>query len=105
MSGVHRVATGGVHRASRLAGVLSVLDILRTPNGLRMVAAGAAVLTVVAASWGGYKLVSQPSCADQIRLSIVAAPEIEPAVRATTQEWTAAEPRIRHLATAPAAPR
>ncbi|HEU4422742.1 MAG TPA: substrate-binding domain-containing protein [Pilimelia sp.] len=77
-----------------MAGVLSVLDILRTPNGLRMVAAGAAVLTVVAASWGGYKLVSQPSCADQIRLSIVAAPEIEPAVRATTQEWTAAEPRI-----------
>ena len=59
-----------------------------------MVAAGAAVLTVVAASWGGYKLVSHPSCSDQIRLSVAAPPEIEPTVRAVTQAWAATEPRV-----------
>jgi len=68
--------------------------MLRTPSGLRMVAAGAAVLTVVAASWGGYKLVSHPSCDDQIRLSIATPAEIEPAVRAMTQAWVATEPRV-----------
>jgi Ca-activated chloride channel homolog len=62
--------------------------------GLRAVAAAAGVLAVVAAGFGGYRLLSQPSCGDQIHLSVGAAPEVEPAVRATLQQWTATKPQV-----------
>ncbi len=52
------------------------------------------MLAVVAAGFGGYRLLSQPSCADQIHLSVAAAPEVEPAVRATLQQWTATKPQV-----------
>jgi Ca-activated chloride channel homolog len=58
------------------------------------VAAGVAVLAVVAAGFGGYRLLSHPSCAGQIQLAVTVAPEIDPAVRATVQQWTATKPRV-----------
>jgi Ca-activated chloride channel family protein len=66
----------------------------RAPGGLRMVAVAAALLAVVAAGFGGYRLLSQPSCAGQVHLSVAAAPEVEPAVRAMTQQWTVTKPRV-----------
>jgi Ca-activated chloride channel family protein len=60
-----------------------------------MVAAAAALLAVVAGGYGGYRLLShQPSCTGQTRLTVGAAPEIEPAVRAMTQRWTSTKPRV-----------
>jgi hypothetical protein len=59
---------------------------------LRALAAAVAVLAVVAAGFGGYRLLSQHSCSGQVRLRVAAAPEIEPAVRATTQQWAATKP-------------
>ncbi len=66
----------------------------RAPGGLLVAVAAATVLTAAVGGWTGYKLLSQPSCADQIRLPVAAAPEIEPAVRAMTEQWTATKPRI-----------
>ena len=68
----------------------------RAPRGrLRIgVAALATVLAVAAGSWGGYRLLSETSCADPVRLSVAAAAEIEPTVRATAQQWTASKPQI-----------
>src|SRR6266699_3487649 len=51
----------------------------RSRVGLGVVAAGAAVLAVVAAGFGGYRLLSHPSCAGQIQLAVTVAPEIDPA--------------------------
>lgn len=58
------------------------------------VLAAASVLAVVTAGFGGYRLLAQPSCANQIQLSVAAAPDIEPVVRATVQQWTASKPRV-----------
>jgi hypothetical protein len=49
---------------------------------------------MAAGSWGGYRLLSQESCADPVRLSVAVAPELEPVVTATTQQWTATKPKI-----------
>lgn len=87
MSGIHRTPphhTGGFAPVERP----------RARVGLRAVAAAAGVLAVVAAGFGGYRLLSQPSCADQVRLSVAAAPEIEPAVRTTLQQWTSTKPQV-----------
>lgn len=62
-------------------------------SGLRAVAAGAAVLAVVVASWGGYRLLAS-SCAHTVRLSVAAPAELAPAVQATAQQWVDTNPRV-----------
>jgi hypothetical protein len=57
-------------------------------------AVAAATLAVIAAGFGGYRLLSQPSCGSQVHLTVAAAPEIAPAVRAMAQQWTATKPRV-----------
>jgi hypothetical protein len=52
------------------------------------------VLAVLAASWGGYRLLSGPRCATRVELSVTAATELKPAVDATAKQWIATEPRI-----------
>jgi hypothetical protein len=54
---------------------------------LRVIAAVAAICAIVAGGWGGYRLLKGPSCSGHTRLSIAAAGEIAPAVRATTERW------------------
>jgi Ca-activated chloride channel homolog len=66
----------------------------RSSNGLRVVAAGAAVLAVVAGSLGGYRLIAGPSCGNPLNLTVAAAPDVAPAVRATAQQWVDTKPRI-----------
>jgi Ca-activated chloride channel homolog len=66
----------------------------RTPRGLVAAVAATTVLVVAVGSWSGYKLLSQSACGDQIRLPIAAAPDIEPVVRASAEQWTATKPRI-----------
>jgi Ca-activated chloride channel family protein len=58
---------------------------LPAAGALSAVAAGMAVLAVLAGSWGGYRLLAKPACGEQIRLSIAAVPEIAPAVRETAK--------------------
>jgi Ca-activated chloride channel family protein len=66
----------------------------RTSGGLRTVAAAAAVLAVIAASWGGYRLFASPSCASTVRLSVAAAREIVPAVQSTATQWLDTKPKV-----------
>jgi Ca-activated chloride channel family protein len=66
----------------------------RSSNGLWVVAAGAAVLAVVAGSLGGYRLIAGPSCGNPLNLTVAAAPDVAPAVRATAQQWVDTKPRI-----------
>jgi Ca-activated chloride channel homolog len=46
------------------------------------------VLLAALAGWGGYRLLSTPSCGSRLSLAIAAAPEIAPAVRATAGDWS-----------------
>jgi Ca-activated chloride channel homolog len=80
--------------ASRFGWAAPVVDLVQAWGVQRTVAAAAAALTVVATGLGGYKLVSRSGCDDPIRLSIAATPEIQPAVRAATQDWVGKDPRI-----------
>ncbi len=66
----------------------------RSSNGLRVVAAGAAVLAVVAGSLGGYRLIAGPSCGNPLNLTVAAAPDVAPAVQAAAQQWVDTLPRI-----------
>ncbi|WP_319463225.1 substrate-binding domain-containing protein [Micromonospora sp. RTP1Z1] len=52
-------------------------------------AAAATVLVVVAGSFFGYQQLAGPSCSGQIQLSVTAAPEIAPAVKAAADQWVA----------------
>ncbi|WP_091350287.1 VWA domain-containing protein [Micromonospora rhizosphaerae] len=57
---------------------------------LRGAGAAAAVIAlalVVAGSWFGYQQLAGPSCSGQIQLSLAAAPEIAPAVKAAADQW------------------
>jgi Ca-activated chloride channel family protein len=56
--------------------------------------AATTVLVVAVGGWSGYKLLSQQACGDQIQLSIAAAPDIEPAVRAMAAGWSGTKPRV-----------
>jgi len=47
------------------------------------------VLLAALAGWGGYRLLSTPSCGSRLSLAVAAAPEIAPAVRVTAGEWSA----------------
>jgi Ca-activated chloride channel homolog len=66
----------------------------RTHTGIRAVAAGAAVLAVTAAGFGGYRLLKQPPCTAPIHLAVTVAPELAPVVQTTVREWTASGPRV-----------
>ncbi|PWR06879.1 VWA domain-containing protein [Micromonospora sicca] len=52
-------------------------------------AVAATVLVVVVGSWFGYQQLAGPSCSGRIQLSVAAAPEIEPAVKAAADQWVA----------------
>jgi hypothetical protein len=65
----------------------------RLSAGVRLVAAAAAVIAVVSGTWAGYKLLSEPACGAEIRISVAAVPEIAPAVQATAADW-AREARV-----------
>ncbi len=52
------------------------------------------MLAVVAASWGGYNMLTADSCGNTVQLSVAAAPEIVPAVQATADQWVATKPKI-----------
>ena len=62
----------------------------RNPRPSLGVVAGlvSVVLLAALAGWGGYRLLSTPSCASRLSLAVAAAPEIAPAVRATAGEWS-----------------
>jgi hypothetical protein len=66
----------------------------RSSNGLRVVAAGAAVIAVVAGSLGGYRLIAGQSCGNPLNLTVAAAPDVALAVRTTAQQWVDTKPRI-----------
>lgn len=83
----------GRHHVQRRAGA-SVFGRLRTRAALPTIAVGLAVITVVAIGFGGDRLMGLPRCGTRIHISVAAAPEIEPAVRAMTQQWDATNPRV-----------
>jgi Ca-activated chloride channel family protein len=68
----------------------------RTSGGLRAVAAAAAVLAVIAASWGGYRLFASPSCSstNTVRLTVAATREIVPAVQGAAKQWVDTTPKV-----------
>jgi Ca-activated chloride channel homolog len=47
----------------------------------------AVVLIAALAGWGGYRLLSQHTCGTRVPLTIAAAPEIAPAIRASVDRW------------------
>jgi hypothetical protein len=49
-----------------------------------------ALVIVLAGSWLGYRQLSEPGCAGQVRLTVAAANEIVPAVQQAANQWTAA---------------
>ncbi|MGC1213368.1 MAG: VWA domain-containing protein [Micromonospora sp.] len=56
-------------------------------RGAGAAAAATALAVVVAGSWFGYQQLAGPSCSGQIELSLAAAPEIAPAVKAAADQW------------------
>src|SRR5690349_11238960 len=70
---------GGRHRPSRRRRGRA----LPAASGLSAVAAGLAVLAVLAGSWGAYRLLAKPLCGQQVRLAVAAAAEIAPVVEET----------------------
>jgi hypothetical protein len=62
----------------------------RNPRPSLGVVAGlvAVVLLAGLAGWGGYRLLSSPSCASRVSITVAAAPEIAAAVRTTAGDWT-----------------
>ncbi|MEU2615251.1 VWA domain-containing protein [Micromonospora sp. NPDC007271] len=58
-------------------------------GGAGAVAAATALALVVAGSWFGYQQLAGPSCSGRIQLSVAAAPEIEPAIKAAADKWVA----------------
>jgi hypothetical protein len=66
----------------------------RASGGLRVVAAAAAVLAVIAGSWGGYRMLVSTSCSNTLRLSVAAAKEIAPAVQSMAAQWVETQPLV-----------
>ncbi|MFC4146964.1 VWA domain-containing protein [Micromonospora mangrovi] len=58
-------------------------------RGAGAAAAATALVAVIAGSWFGYQQLAGPSCSGQIQLSLAAAPEIAPAVKAAADQWVA----------------
>jgi Ca-activated chloride channel family protein len=48
-----------------------------------------ALVVVLAGSWIGYQRLSGPRCSDSVRLTVAAAPEIQPAVQSAANAWVA----------------
>ncbi len=57
------------------------------PGFLRVLAAGLALIVVAGGVWAGYRQLRKPDCGGQARLTVAAAPEIAPAVRAAADAW------------------
>ena len=62
----------------------------RNPRPSLGVVAGlvAVVVLVGLAGWGGYRLISSPSCGTRVSITVAAAPEIAPAVRTIAGTWS-----------------
>ena len=62
----------------------------RNPRPSLGVVAGlvAVVLLAALAGWGGYRLLSSPSCGSRVSVTVAAAPEIAPAVRTAAHPVT-----------------
>ncbi|MEU8262410.1 substrate-binding domain-containing protein [Micromonospora sp. NPDC048999] len=58
-------------------------------RGAGAAAAATALVLVVAGSWVGYRKLAGSSCSGRIELSVTAAPEIQPAIKATADKWVA----------------
>ncbi|MFU8873465.1 VWA domain-containing protein [Micromonospora sp. SL4-19] len=58
-------------------------------RGAGAAAAVIALVAVVAVSWFGYQQLTGPSCSGRIQLSVAAATEIEPAIKAAADQWVA----------------
>src|SRR2546430_17555904 len=70
---------GGRHRPARRRRSRAI----PAASGLSAIAAGLAVLAVLAGSWGAYRLLAKPLCGQQVRLAVAAAAEIAPVVEQT----------------------
>src|SRR4051812_36385639 len=83
-------------RVAHHAADSALAEWLRPRGGGKLwaLAAASVVVAVLLAAVGGYRLVTGSSCHAAIQLSVTAAPEIEPAVRATTAAWVATKPRV-----------
>lgn len=81
---------GGRHRRSGRRG----RGGRSTAGGLSVIAAGVGMLVFLTGSWGAYRALSNTGCAQRIRVSIAAAPEIAPAVRETAAK-AADSPELR----------
>ncbi|OLB65576.1 MAG: VWA domain-containing protein, partial [Actinobacteria bacterium 13_2_20CM_2_72_6] len=62
----------------------------RNPRPSLGVVAGLVAVVVLAglAGWGGYRLISSPSCGTRVSITVAAAPEIAPAVRTIAGTWS-----------------
>ncbi|MGC4807152.1 substrate-binding domain-containing protein [Micromonospora sp. DT233] len=58
-------------------------------NGAGAVASATALAVVVAGAWFGYRYVARPSCSGQVEVSVAAATELAPAVKAAAARWMA----------------
>jgi Ca-activated chloride channel homolog len=75
---------GGRHRNRR-----------RSSTGLTIIAAAVTVLAILGGAWGGYRLVTRPSCVgEQLHLSVTAAPEIAPVIRGVANRWMTTAPKV-----------
>jgi Ca-activated chloride channel family protein len=63
------------------------------PGFLRATAVAIAMVLVAGGVWAGYRQLSKPACSGQVQLSVAAAPEIAPAVKATAAKWVASGAR------------
>lgn len=49
---------------------------------------------VGAGAWGGYRVLKQPACSGELRLTVAAAEEIAPAVQSTADRWAEDRPAV-----------
>jgi hypothetical protein len=53
-----------------------------------------ALIVVGVGAWGGYRVLKQPACNGELRLSVAVAEEIAPAVQATADQWIKDRPAV-----------
>jgi hypothetical protein len=61
---------------------------------VRAVGVAAVVFLLLTGGWFGYRNFVHATCAEPVRISIVAAPEIAPAVRQTSAAWVTGQPKV-----------
>jgi hypothetical protein len=59
--------------------------------GIKVLVGLVVVVVAVGLGWGGYRLVSKPSCTSRTTLRVAAAPEIAPIVQSTGNAWSASQ--------------